>query len=393
VVFVVSCLVLASVPLLLLDQMHWPLLILLEGVLVGLACWLNRAYRSYILLFLVACLLFFIGGEVFLRVRYFGLNGLSFDRCRPASYGHPWSAMQFSEATYTGLKPNTVMWFKGRRFSVNADGFRGKTYTRPKPEGVYRVILLGASATQGSGLGDTEVVTDVLEQMLNSTGLPTRVEVVNLSIGGSRAGEMLDCLQNVGMSYQPDLILFCANQTLIPAKTLDIKPRKVHAVDVPFWRKVMDKHYSFLSERFFFVVLLEQFRSGDINRMGQALRAPTESKARSVEEGQKNNLETSLKIIHETAGPIPVMLYLLRPISNLSQMNDRQAYRDYLKLRAADFSMSVLDTYTLDLRAYTEMDLIVYPGDKHPNAIIQRLYAEKMAETVVPFIRQALSNR
>jgi hypothetical protein len=74
-------------------------------------------------------------------------------------------------------------------------------------------------------------------------------------------------------------------------------------------------------------------------------------------------------------------------------MNDRQAYRDYLRLRAEDFSMSVLDTYTLDLRAYTEMDLIVYPGDKHPNAIIQRLYAGKMAETVVPFIRQALSNR
>lgn len=385
-----SCLVLAVVPLLLLDQMQWPLMILMEAVLAGLAGWLNRGYRLNILLFLVAGILFFFGGEIYLRVRYFGLNGLSFDRCRPASYGHPWSAMRFSEATYTGLEPNTVMWFKGCRFSVNADGFRGKTYIRPKPAGVYRLILLGASATQGSGLKDTEVVTDVLEQMLNSTGLPLRVEVVNLSIGGSRAGEMLDCLRRVGMSYQPDLILFCGNQSLVPAKELVIKPRKVHAVEVPLWKKMTEKKYSFLASRFFFVDLLVQFRAGDIRLMGQALMAPMNAKSHAVEEGQKKNLETCLRLIREAAGPTPVMLYLLRPISHLSQMHDGQDYRDYLKFRAGTFSMSVLDTYTLDLRSYTEMDLIVYPGDKHPNAIVQRLYAEKMAETLVPFIRQAV---
>jgi hypothetical protein len=204
---------------------------------------------------------------------------------------------------------------------------------------------------------------------------------------------MLDCLREVGMSYQPDLILFCGNQSLLPAKELVIKPRKVHAVDVPLWKKMTEKKYSFLASRFFFVDLLAQFRAGDIRLMGQALMAPMDAKAHSVEEGQNKNLETCLKLIREAAGPTPVMLYLLRPISNLSQMHDRQAYRDYLKRRAADFSMSVLDTYTLDLRSYTEMDLIVYPGDKHPNAIVQRLYAEKMTETLVPFIRQAVRNR
>ena len=389
----VSSLLLAIVPLMLLDQVHWPLMVLVEAVLAGLAWWINRSYRTHLLLLLGAGFLFFAGGEIYLRVRYFGLKGLSFERYRPASYGHPWSGMQYSETTYTGLKPNTVMWFKGRQFSVNADGFRGKTYGRPKPEGVYRVILLGASATQGSGLEDSEVVTELLEQMLNSTGLLMRVEVVNLSIGGSQAGAMLHCLREMGTSYQPDLILFCANQMLIPAKEWEISARKVHEVDVVPWRKMTDKKYFFLGSRFFFVDLLIQFRSGDISMMGRALMAPQESKASLVGEGQKKNLATCLDTLRTLAGPTPVMLYLLRPISNLANMNDRPDYRNTLKRQAADFSMSVLDTYTLDLRSYTEMDLIVYPGDKHPNAMVHRLYAEKMAETLVPFIRQSLLNR
>lgn len=392
-----SCLALAGLPLLLLQRTHWPVMVLAEGALLALAWWLNRRHRRLILIFVGLCLLFLAGGEIYLRVRYFGLGGLSFDRCRAASYGHPWSCFEYSEATYTGLKPNTVVQFKGKPFSVNADGFRGKTYQRPKPEDVFRIILLGASATQGSGLEDADVMTEVMESRLNATGLPVRVEVVNLSLGGSRLGEMVHCLAEIGMSYDPDLILVGVNQILIPAKEMEIRARKVHAVEIPLWRKMLDRKYSFLGSRFFMVDLLEQLRSGEIMGMGQALKRPLSAAGGPVSlqmpDGQKRNLEEGLTRIRAAAGTVPVMLYLLRPISNQPGMMDRAGFRDYLGERAAAFDMSVLDTTDLDFKDYRELDLIVYPGDKHPNAIAHRLYAERMSDGLTGFIRSRLARQ
>ncbi len=393
---VVSCLALAGWPILLLQRIHWPLLVLGEGAILAVSLWINSRHRKLVLLFVGMGLLFLAGGEVYLRVRYFGPAGMSFDRYRPASYGHPWSRFEFSEATYTGLKPNTVVRFKGKLFSVNADGFRGKSYLRPKPAGVFRVVLLGASATQGSGLEDSEVMTEVMESRLNATGLQVRVEVVNLSLGGSRLGEMVHCLESIGMSYEPDLILVGANQVLIPTREMEIRARTVRALQVSPWRKVLDRQYAFIGSRFFFIDLLEQLRSGEIVGMGRVLARPLssgETLEYKMPEGQQHNLETGLTRIQAAAGPVPVALYLLRPISNRQGFTDRAGFRAYLSQRAAAYGMTVLDTTDLNFEAYRELDLIVYPGDKHPNAIAHQLFAGRMSDELATVIRSRMENR
>jgi len=387
-----SCLILAGAPLGMLGRLHWPLLVVIELILVAVALRLNPRHRGKVAIFVLAGLLFLFGGEVYLRVRYFGVAGLSFDRYRPASYGHPWSRFEYSAETYTGLKPNTAIRFKGKMFSVNADGFRGKTYVRPKPEGVYRIILLGASATMGSGLEDPEVMTEVMEARLNATGFPMRVEVVNLSIGGSRLGEMIHCLEAVGMSYEPDLILVGFNQMLIPPQDVDIEARAVRPVSVPAWRKVADQTYSYLGSRFFFSDLLEQFRAGEIGVLGQRLTLPPPRPGAGgvrppFPEGQRRNVAEGMARIRRAAGTTPVMAYLFRTISNTMGL-DGPDYRAWVAEQASARGVEVMDATELEFGDYRELDLIVYPGDKHPNALAHRIYGERLADAVAEFIRR-----
>lgn len=393
---VLVCFMLVAVFLLMMDRVDIPILMATEAAVFCLGWFGLRAYRRHILLFLGLMILFFVGGELYFRLYYFGLKGLSFDKCRPASYGHPWSRFEFSEETYTGLKPNTVVEFKGQPFTVNADGFRGKTYMRPKPQGVFRIVFTGASATQGSGVKDEESMPALLETLLNQQRLDARIEMVNLSIGGSRLGEMIDVLDAIGMSYEPDMIFVFANQTLIPFKSLGVKPRKVHRLDVPTWKKIMDRHYAFWGSRFFFAELLTAFRQGEIGNALVLATDPSLIKGGAPlarEEAQMKVLDEGLKEIRRISGKTPVVLYLLRPIMNLQSVGGRQVYRSRLQDMAARYGMSVIDTYTEDYSHFEEADLVVYPGDKHPNAMTQKLLAESMLKEILPMIRDQIKHR
>src|SRR6185295_13068035 len=84
-------------------------------------------------------------GESYIRVSYFGLQGLDLTRYRPADPSHPIVGAQTESNSITGFKPGTEGHFWGHSFRVNADGFRGKTYPIAKAPGVYRIVVVGAS--------------------------------------------------------------------------------------------------------------------------------------------------------------------------------------------------------------------------------------------------------
>ena len=51
-----------------------------------------------------------------------------------------------------GMRPGAEMRGPGGvRYQVNADGFRDHTYTRPKPAGTFRIVVLGHSVAFGWG--------------------------------------------------------------------------------------------------------------------------------------------------------------------------------------------------------------------------------------------------
>ena len=65
----------------------------------------------------------------------------------------------------------------GIRYRVNADGFRDRLYDRPKPEGVWRIVVLGDSLAFGAAVAEQDTFPKVLETRLAKLVPEARVEV------------------------------------------------------------------------------------------------------------------------------------------------------------------------------------------------------------------------
>src|SRR5579859_6825000 len=67
---------------------------------------------------------------------------------------------------------------------INPLGFRGAAVAIPKPSGVYRIVVIGASTTFGIGLTVEEAWPFQLQRILREQYGYQKVEVVNLGVPG-----------------------------------------------------------------------------------------------------------------------------------------------------------------------------------------------------------------
>ena len=100
------------------------------------------------------------------------------------------------------LHGNAGGWF------VEVGYFRSGTPSIPKPPGVFRIIALGSSSTEGFGIDElADVWTSLLEEQVNKAGFSYRFEVVNAGVSGANSFKMLQNLKYELLRYDPDLIL------------------------------------------------------------------------------------------------------------------------------------------------------------------------------------------
>ena len=71
-------------------------------------------------------------------------------------------------------------------YTINQAGFRDYVYTKHKPAGTFRIIVIGDSTTAGNGVKALEkTYPKVLEKILNKgQGSHRRYEVLNMGVGG-----------------------------------------------------------------------------------------------------------------------------------------------------------------------------------------------------------------
>jgi len=94
---------------------------------------------------------------------------------------------------------------------TNADGLVDRfDYIVPKPEGVFRIIAVGDSFTQGIFVKTEDSFPELAEELLSQTsGLtPHRIEVLNLGVGGYDIEYAAERLRLIGMKYDPDLVVW-----------------------------------------------------------------------------------------------------------------------------------------------------------------------------------------
>lgn len=86
-------------------------------------------------------------------------------------------------------------------YRINSKGLRDDETTYEKPQGIFRIVILGDSRTFGFGVPIEKHFTTILE------GYFKDVEVINMGVNGFGVDQELLYLRSEGFRYKPDLVL------------------------------------------------------------------------------------------------------------------------------------------------------------------------------------------
>jgi hypothetical protein len=92
------------------------------------------------------------------------------------------------------------------RVSTNSHGWRDVEHAMPKPDGVFRILVLGDSFMEGYAVSDEDTFARQLEAVARQAGLEN-VDVMNMGMEGYGTLQSYLAYVEEGMSYDPDLVL------------------------------------------------------------------------------------------------------------------------------------------------------------------------------------------
>ncbi len=128
------------------------------------------------------------------------------------------------------LRPGSSAWEVDEGFAwgrINSHGYRDRERTVNKPQGVYRVAVLGDSFTEARQVNLETTFVSLAEEKLNRLHCfgERRVEVLNFGIGGFGTGQELLLLRERVWKFNPDMIVlqfYASNDLYNNSRTLNI---------------------------------------------------------------------------------------------------------------------------------------------------------------------------
>jgi D-alanyl-lipoteichoic acid acyltransferase DltB (MBOAT superfamily)/lysophospholipase L1-like esterase len=260
------------------------------------------------------------------------------------------------------LAPSAQIEFYGKQFTTNQWGLRDKEYALAKPEGTYRVALLGASTGMGWGVADDESFEWLLEDKLNQENSGETYqdyEILNFSVSGYTTVQSLMAFEDKALDFEPDAIWFVAHPNDEDRVLTHILSRVSQGVDV---------EYDYLRD------LIQQAGLNQQTSEVQAKRALKPHAEQIVSWAYRRMVEES-----QERGILPVMIVIPRIVG----MEEPEAAARQVQL-AEEAGFVVLDM--ADVYKGQDIDSILLESwDWHPNArghllIAQRLYEALKAE-------------
>jgi len=109
-------------------------------------------------------------------------------------------------------------------YAINSLGFRDEEFPEEKPEGVFRILVLGDSMTFGPAMNLEQTYPKVLEELLNeSVAAELRFQVINAGVSGYNPYQELATWRGAGVALDPDLVIvgFCVNDVDDPRRHVD----------------------------------------------------------------------------------------------------------------------------------------------------------------------------
>jgi lysophospholipase L1-like esterase len=112
--------------------------------------------------------------------------------------GWEWTPGYDATETYYGVS---------YRMAISRQSLRNEEIIVPKPDGTYRIIVLGDSITEGPGVGLEDTFAKLLERSLRAAYPARPVEVINAGTGDYSTEQERIWLQERGLKYEPDLVI------------------------------------------------------------------------------------------------------------------------------------------------------------------------------------------
>ena len=111
------------------------------------------------------------------------------------------------------LRPSYTANRRGVEFRINALGLKDREYPAEKPAGVFRVLVLGDSYTEGFGLPIPQTMPKQLEAMLARDRCARPVEIVNGGVSSYSPILEYLFLRQVAPTLDPDLLVLAFDMT------------------------------------------------------------------------------------------------------------------------------------------------------------------------------------
>ena len=116
--------------------------------------------------------------------------------------------------------------FEGEgRLRINSAGFRDDDHVLVKPDGVFRIAILGDSFTEAREVDLNETYWKRLETSLNTCiGGSQTVEIMNFAVNGYGTAQQYLVLQHEALAFAPDVVLlavFTGNDVWNNSRALD----------------------------------------------------------------------------------------------------------------------------------------------------------------------------
>lgn len=139
-------------------------------------------------------------------------DGSEAERAREWDKGKKLFYRDRSDFLLKEIVPSVSAFLGGTYANANQFGMRDREYDRLKRPNTYRMVLLGSSHEQGTGVKDDETYENQVEDALNRNRPDPGVgqyEILNLSVGGYSILQKLLRLEQDGFQYQPDAAILC----------------------------------------------------------------------------------------------------------------------------------------------------------------------------------------
>jgi lysophospholipase L1-like esterase len=315
----------------------------------------------------------------------------------------------FGDLGYRQRPGKTERYPNGTRAVFNSMGYRGPLVNFEKPNGTYRVVLLGGSTTAGYGVNDDETIDAHARRMLPERFPGVCFEVVNLALGGYDSYQDYERMRVDGTRLIPDLVVINSGlndvrNAQFPNLTYPPDPRTL------IWESVMQQmreegkrgpslwhlalHYSYLARMPGYALDLWRQRQG-LHRIWVA-----EPDGSAVDYFETNVVRTT-----ELALEIGAAVILSTPPSALSTRNKSsdppeksywikdagttEKYRRRLGTRMREIAIRQRASGRRVIYVSHSLPPAQFLDDAHLTSDGNRTVARNMEEAAIPFIRAA----